>query len=494
MRRELVVCIAVAVAASARAEEPSAAVVRTFAVGPAKPPTPALSVRLLATPDEQIPGDAAVFYHRALESLIEIRYREEIQALKVGGAKAALDGPNSSESSAMDWLELPADKFPKSEVRTLVGRRSRAIEEARLGTLRETCDWGFRRREEGYSLLLPDIQEMRSLVRWIALKTRLDAEEGRIVEALTGVKVGLGVSRDIGLGDIYIQSLVAVACAYTTLDGLETLIQKPGCPNLYWALAAIPRPLVDMSRPAFGESALIEQEFPMLRRIEGEVWSLETARECGDEFARKLPQDVDGWPRTQSPLTRPAVDDIPAHASQLLTIARDYRRSKRSLLDAGMSADRVESMPMIQVVGLESYRTYRSCRDNVAKWSHLPYWLGAKGWREVEVECARPGPGFPFVRLIPGTQSAHVATLRLERRFAALMIVEGVRLYMASHDGALPPSLDHLTESPALPDPFTGKPFNYKLDGDRAVLDGPAPSGSELDPNAALRYEIRRAR
>jgi len=197
MRRSLALVLAVALAGAARAEDWTQPESRTFAIHPAKPPTPALSIRLIPPREARIAGDAAVFYHRALESLIEIRYREEIQAMKGGGG-------SNVEQQAMEWLAGDPGRFSRDEVRTLVERRSRALEEARLGTLRETCDWGFSRREEGFSLLLSDIQEMRSLARWISLKARLDAEEGRIDDAILGTRTGLAVARDVSRGGGYI--------------------------------------------------------------------------------------------------------------------------------------------------------------------------------------------------------------------------------------------------------------------------------------------------
>lgn len=486
MRRSLALVLAVALAGAARAEDLSQPESRSFTIHPAKPPTPALSIRLIPPPETRIAGDAAVFYHRALESLIEIRYREEIQAMKGGGG-------SNVEQQAQEWLSGDPGRLSRDEVRTLVERRSRALEEARLGTLRETCDWGFSRREEGFSLLLSDIQEMRSLARWISLKARLDAEDGKIDDAILGARTGLAVARDVGRGGGYIQSLVAMTCANLTLAGLEDLIQKPGCPNLYWALATIPRPFIDLSDASSLDSAMVEQEFPLLHQIEGHVWSLDTARACGDQFARKLAVS-DHWPTAASPLSRPSIDDLPAHAFQLLTVAKDYRRAKQALRDSGEPAERVEAMPMLQVVALDSYRTYQARRDDVLKWTYLPVWSAASGWDRAEQEYSKPVPGYPFVKLISAVRAVHASLIRLDRRMAVLMVAEALRLYAAAHDGALPDRLEDLVDAPAPHDPVTGRPFDYKREGDRAVLLSPAPAGSEHILGLSLRYEFRLAK
>ena len=58
---------------------------------------------------------------------------------------------------------------------------------------------------------------------------------------------------------------------------------------------------------------------------------------------------------------------------------------------------------------------------------------------------------------------------------ATLQCIEAIRLYMASHDGRLPGSLDEITEVPIPLNPMTGKPFPYRLEGDKAILDSFAP-------------------
>ena len=44
-------------------------------------------------------------------------------------------------------------------------------------------------------------------------------------------------------------------------------------------------------------------------------------------------------------------------------------------------------------------------------------------------------------------------------------------MHAAAHDGSLPGSLNELAV-PAPIEPFTGKPIQYKLDGEKAILTG----------------------
>jgi hypothetical protein len=54
----------------------------------------------------------------------------------------------------------------------------------------------------------------------------------------------------------------------------------------------------------------------------------------------------------------------------------------------------------------------------------------------------------------------------------------------AASSGALPRQLDDITDTPVPQDPKTGKPFDYHVQGDVAIL-------SDSQPDAPLRYTIR---
>jgi hypothetical protein len=80
--------------------------------------------------------------------------------------------------------------------------------------------------------------------------------------------------------------------------------------------------------------------------------------------------------------------------------------------------------------------------------------------------------------------------VRLDRKIAALRCVEAVRLYAAAHAGKLPTALKDIDEVPIPLDPATGNDFEYKADGNKAVLSAPAPDGKSFISNNVLRYEL----
>jgi hypothetical protein len=100
-------------------------------------------------------------------------------------------------------------------------------------------------------------------------------------------------------------------------------------------------------------------------------------------------------------------------------------------------------------------------------------------------------PALPIaVLFLPAIRRAWAAHARIDRRIAALRCVEAVRLYAAAHGGRLPPTLAAVQEVPVPPDPYTGKPFAYRLANGVATLEGPPPAGEKANAGNALRYEL----
>jgi hypothetical protein len=111
-------------------------------------------------------------------------------------------------------------------------------------------------------------------------------------------------------------------------------------------------------------------------------------------------------------------------------------------------------------------------------------------------EARMLGPGqdrevLPIVStLMPPMQNVRAGQMRLEREFAALRVIETLRIYAAENNGQLPVSLDAVTQVPVPLNPATGKPFVYRLEGQTATLELPTSDGI---PDGR-RYEIQIAK
>ena len=81
--------------------------------------------------------------------------------------------------------------------------------------------------------------------------------------------------------------------------------------------------------------------------------------------------------------------DFGSHLLFTAMVARAYPEAKRRLIAQGRSAAQVEAMPAVQVVALHSYQLYQEARDDIFKWTGLPYWQGYKGMSDAESAPAR---------------------------------------------------------------------------------------------------------
>jgi hypothetical protein len=205
---------------------------------------PALRYRLLPERRELVAGNAAIFYHRAIEMIQIVKY--DLLSQAATSKKSPADLANVGET-VHRWIAGPLREMPREEVRKQLDLYRNALHEIELGAHREDCDWEFDRRSEGYSLLLPEIQETRTLARLVALQVRFEILEGRPESALHWLRTGFALSRHVTRGTTLIQSLVGAAITSLILDALEELIRAPGAPNLTWALATLPRPMVDLT-------------------------------------------------------------------------------------------------------------------------------------------------------------------------------------------------------------------------------------------------------
>ena len=251
---------------------------------PAAEPVPALKYRLVPEQIKLVPGNAAIFYHRGVTIMKEtyswLRAKEKARP----GAF-----PHSLDMLASDtWLSCPIGEIQRDKARKYLEPFQNALKEVELGALRSTCDWEFDQRKEGMSLHLPEIQEMRGLGRLMQLKVRVAILDGKTDEAMHWIETGLVMGRHVGQGPLVIQALVGVAIGRTMTARLEELIQAPGGPSLYWALADRPRPFIDMRRAMEGERYVLEKELPELNELDRGAWGLDQARRFADTLQRKL--------------------------------------------------------------------------------------------------------------------------------------------------------------------------------------------------------------
>jgi hypothetical protein len=296
------------------------------------------------------------------------------------------------------------------------------------------------------------------------------------------LQTGYALSRHVAEGPTLINGLVGLAITAIMNKQLETLMQQPDAPNLYWSLATLPAPFIDVQIGLEGERLFGDALFPGIRDIV-----------AGAEERVLSSQDL-----------AKAVDSVALATGdkgqlQLLVAlyaAKVYPEAKAFFLQNGFTEAKLKKLPVTQVALMYAVADYDRYMDEMLKLARLPYWQTARRFHELEnkLKAAKAGdllsPGMLAQLLLPAVQKATFAYARTERQLAALRCVEALRLYAAAHDGKLPAALEDITEVPIPIDAVTGNPFEYKVQGNTAHLRAGPPAGEQPHVGNAIHYEI----
>jgi hypothetical protein len=413
------------------------------------------------------PGNAAVYYG------------------KVKAEQTAFFAQQDLWKKVEQWSTMPLDELRQSnEAATMIGGRSvfYYLEEAARC---ETCDWQLPiRRETFYFILLPEVQETRSFARLLVARARWQIAHGKFDDALRTFQTANALARNVGQGPTVINGLVGNAIASMMFDQMELLVQQPDSPNLYWALTHLRYPLIDYRPGIDAETYALQMSIPLLGDVENMQKHPSEWRVALLELWKLLEQVDESQPKGD--YSEVALD---------LRIKDGYPKARQALLEWGVPADQVESMPVEHVIVWYTMRTYNTLRDDVVKWTGMPYY---QGQQECQQAYQRIVQGDATEEILPAARilltpiaNLRAAFARVERRVALLRTIEALRLHAAANDGKLPAALDEIALVPLPDDPVTGRPFLYKLDEGVARLQGPSLPGQPLSYELQMRTRLQ---
>jgi hypothetical protein len=414
----------------------------------------ALQFALLPDLRDTTPGNAADHYRQA------IRNMEQDAQLK------------RDWYLAVDkWMAAPLEELPQEEVGKFLKPCESTFKEVEAGARSEQCDWGLteeirKKGLKGLNSAFHDFTGLRKIAALLTLKVRYDLAQGRTSQAVRTLRIGFAMARHIADSSTFITALFGMAIGNLMLERLEELIQQPDAPSFYWPLTDFPRPFIDLRRPLQGEYVFAYGNFPGMTEAASDLhakpWTPEQV-EASVEFFRQIDKG------------RSLLGEK-SEAEKLLRLAAKQEGIKKILMDQGRPKEIVAAMPDEQVALLLALQQYDVMFDEFLKWQSLPFWESYPAMVKLEEQQKKrqndkEGPTVALTRqLDPSTTKAVAAQVRIDRRIAALRCVEAVRLYAAAHDCKLPSSLVEIKDAPVSLDPVTGKPFDYRVAGERAFL------------------------
>jgi len=376
------------------------------------------------------------------------------------------------------WLDLPLDQFPAAEADELLDSWRQRLLQIEYGAHRQSCEWNytlFEQSDHVIDVLLPDAQMMRYLTRILGVKARLEITKKHHGEAARTIETGLAFSQHVANGPFLINALIGVASAQVMLARVEELVSLPDAPNLYWSLTALPRPLISMRKAITNEYKMCEWMLPEMTdlgrdRTSGE-WAALVARLHGRMvklMANYRIGEID-----------PKGRELPGFREWVLPEAREYAKSRMGKIE-GLNDD--------QMILMYFGGKYRDLYDDVYKACYLPFPEAKRFYAQGQQQLlgVKQGPLRLFDALIANVDAGHRAEAILDRKVAALRVVEGLRLH-AAIAGRLPQSLDEVKVVPIPNDPVSGQPFEYRFADGTATLVSRMPDGQE---SLGLTYRI----
>lgn len=466
MNRSHLVLLSVLVSTTARAQLPPV----HLTVDPVAEAKPALRYSLLPTGRDRVAGNAALHYSKAA-----------LARPVVDRAKA----PEEDKKLAA-WGEASLDKLPIDDVKSYLKGYAATFRELEYGTRCKSCEWASAPASGPAALdqtiaLQPVYRELAAL---LSLRVRVELAEKRYDDAVASLRTGLQYAKHLGEGPSVIQMLVGHAVANVFLVRAEELIACPGAPSLYWALSALPRPLIDPRPSLDGEDELSESFLPALSELRKGPVSAEKALDAAEAALKVFAAAED-----ENPF---AAFGGRLAISGYATLHQEA--AKKELTARGWDKKAVAAMPAVQAVYLNSYEAYRELADDHRKWFLTPLpeafdGLAKAAARTKKAQKDRSGDTLfqTFLLVLPAVEKVHHAGARTERRVALLRAVEAVRIH-ADAAAALPKGLADIKRVPVPNDPLTSEPFSFTNTADGFTLRSP---DSDAAPKALdLRYVV----
>jgi hypothetical protein len=427
-----------------------------FGEEPAKPiqitlhpqaaPIPSLKYRLLPTRLDQKRGNAAVYYGKVTA--------EETKFFSDKKIRDELD----------DWQDTPLAELRGGKAK--LPSRGHIEDTIRRGAVCMDCDW-LLPIDEGpyYQMMLSEVQQTRGFGRILAVRARIQIADHEYDDAITTIQTAYALGRHVASGETLVNGLVGIAICNIMNQQVREYVQQLGAPNLYWALTALPSPMIDMQLGMDVERMGIEMSFPDLANARTVKKSPDEWHEMYERvFTREL-----GLQNDDKTLKLASGSDLDKRCRDRFPAAKEY------LITNGIPAKEVEAMSMYQVATLYTLALYHDYHDDAMKCNRLPYSEAAARIEAAAERAKREDREILPIskQLIKVISSVRGAAARLDREIAMLRVFEALRIYAASHGDKLPGKLSDITEVPVPNDAITDKPFEYHFDGDKASLRGP---------------------
>jgi hypothetical protein len=185
---------------------------------------------LMVKTEDQIDGDAVPLYEKAIKSIPKDFNQDQISA----------------------WLKLPIGQFPQQQAEGTLQKYLEPLKLMARAARCKECNWPQVKPGDQ----LGDLSSFRKLAYILELWARLEISRGGYEGAIIAMRTDFGMARHLGQAPTIIQGLVGISVGAIMCKELEQYLQGQESPNLYRALADMPKPLVDVEKAIENEKKI----------------------------------------------------------------------------------------------------------------------------------------------------------------------------------------------------------------------------------------------
>ncbi len=179
---------------------------------------------LLPPESAMIDADAVPLYRKAIEALPD----------------------KAGDDQIRKWVDMPIDQMPLDRVEQELSKYMDSLKAVAKATKCRQCNWPeWKPGEQTQNLNLQEYRRLAYVIRlWAKLEIASDGYEG----AALALQTGFGMARHLGQAPTILEGMVGMAVGTLMCKEVEEWVQGDGVPNLYPALASLPRPFIGMEK------------------------------------------------------------------------------------------------------------------------------------------------------------------------------------------------------------------------------------------------------
>lgn len=343
------------------------------------------------------------------------------------------------------------------------------------------CRWHYDlyATENPIAELFPEMEKMREIGFYCALKIKIALAEKRYDDAFALLRTGFGMVRhQTEAADLFLSVLWTGTIHETLLGTLREWSCQADSPNIFWPLKELPR-FAPLDAAVYrNENDFLISYFPDAPDLDRQRDTLTEAqwRDASNRFAEAL-QKMTAWGifdhwESESEADVNRFEAVFGEPDRSKMIARLEPFARNGLVAYGYSAEQIAAMTPEKAFALYLVRQILTARSDMMV-SSLVTREEAKSLELSFPEAPTDNPLAELVGYFTGDHdSIKRAIARIDWRTDMLLFTEALRWYAAEHDGKLPTTMDDFSPIPVpTRNPANGQPYTFRVENDALVFD-----------------------